>query len=116
LRRGFYAGTGGGFSRRFARPAYMHGIVGRAFPPGRAVPDLAMDADSTTGMIIGQTEKVGGRIRFNQTRIGGTSFAAPFMAGMVAMAAQHARGRIGDLTPVIYRLKRERAGAFTDVT
>jgi len=27
-----------------------------------------------------------------------------------------ARGRIGDLTPVIYRLKRERAGAFTDVT
>ena len=116
LPRGFYAGTGGGFSRRFARPAYMHGIVGRAFPPGRAVPDLAMDADSTTGMLIGQTEKVGGRIRFNQTRIGGTSLAVPLMAGMVAMAAQHARGRIGDLTPVIYRLKRERAGAFTDVT
>jgi len=114
--RGFYAGTGGGFSRRFARPAYMHGIVGRAFPPGRAIPDVAMDADSTTGMLIGQTENVGGRIRFNQTRIGGTSLAAPLMAGMVAMAAQHARGRIGDLTPIVYRLKRQREGAFTDVT
>ena len=116
LPRGFYAGTGGGFSRRFARPLYMHGIVGRTFPPGRAVPDVAMDADSTTGMLVGQTEKVGGRIRFNQTRIGGTSLAAPLMAGMVAMAAQHAGGRIGDLTPIIYRLKREQAGAFTDVT
>ena len=116
LPRGFYAGTGGGFSRRFARPAYMHGIVGRAFPPGRAIPDVAMDADPTTGMLVGQTEKVGGRIRFNQTRIGGTSLAAPLMAGMVAMAAQHARGRIGDLTPIVYRLKRERKGAFTDVT
>ena len=114
--RGFYAGTGGGFSRRFPRPAYMRGIVGRAFPPGRAVPDVAMDADSTTGMLVGQTERVGGRIRFNQTRIGGTSLAAPLLAGMVAMAAQHAKGRIGDLTPIVYRLKRERAGAFTDVT
>jgi hypothetical protein len=38
------------------------------------------------------------------------------MAGMVAMAAQHARGRIGDLTPIVYRLKRQREGAFTDVT
>ena len=116
LAGGFYGGTGGGFSRRFARPAYMHGVVGRAFPPGRAIPDVAMDADSTTGMLIGQTENVGGRIRFNQTRIGGTSLAAPLMAGMVAMAGQHARGRIGDLTPIVYRLKRERAAAFTDVT
>ena len=113
---GFYGGTGGGFSRRFARPAYMHGVVGRAFPPGRAIPDVAMDADSTTGMLVGQTENVGGRIRFNQTRIGGTSLATPLMAGMVAMADQHARGRIGDLTPIVYRLKRQRAGAFTDVT
>jgi subtilase family serine protease len=75
-----------------------------------------MDADSTTGMLVGQTENVGGRIRFNQTRIGGTSLATPLMAGMVAMADQHARGRIGDLTPIVYRLKRQRAGAFTDVT
>lgn len=116
LPRGFYAGAGGGFSRRFARPTYMRGVVGRAFPPGRAVPDVAMDADSTTGMLIGQTENVGGRIRFNQTRIGGTSLAAPLMAGMVAMAAQHATVRIGDLTPIVYRLKRERDGAFTDIT
>src|SRR6185437_6159060 len=42
---GFNGGTGGGFSKRFGRPSYQHGVVGRAFPPGRAIPDVAMDAD-----------------------------------------------------------------------
>ena len=51
----FHDGAGGGFSQIFQRPWYQFGVV-PASTTGRAVPDIAMDADPTTGMLVGETQ------------------------------------------------------------
>ena len=51
----FLYGSGGGFSTLFNRPAYQDGVVHEA-APGRAVPDVALDGDPTTGMLVGETQ------------------------------------------------------------
>ena len=88
----FLYGSGGGFSDLFPRPAYQNGIVSGGAPSGRAVPDLALDADPTTGMLVGETQAFPHGVRFGEYRIGGTSLSSPLMAGMVADAVQHAEG------------------------
>ncbi|MBX6371796.1 MAG: S53 family peptidase, partial [Acidothermus sp.] len=105
----FLYGSGGGESTVFAQPEYQQGVT----PPGaRGVPDVAMDADVTTGMLIGETQTFPDGTYYDQYRIGGTSLAAPLFAGMTALAFQHAGHGVGLLNPTIYR----HAGAFTDVT
>jgi len=109
---GFLYGAGGGFSALFNRPAYQNGVV----PPssvGRAVPDVAMDADPTTGMLIGLTQSFPSGPAYGEFRIGGTSLASPLFAGMTALALQNAGGSIGLLNPTIY--SQATAGTFTDV-
>ena len=51
----FLYGAGGGISQVFPEPAYQRGIVPRG-TTGRAVPDVGMDADPTTGMLVGETQ------------------------------------------------------------
>jgi subtilase family serine protease len=83
-------------------------------PPGRAVPDVALDADPTTGMLIGLTELFpNGVQKYGEFRIGGTSLSSPLFAGMTALTEQHAGQRLGLLNPIIYR--QARSGNFTDV-
>jgi subtilase family serine protease len=109
---GFLYGAGGGFSALFNRPAYQNGVV----PPssvGRAVPDVAMDADPTTGMLIGLTQSFPSGPAYGEFRIGGTSLASPLFAGMTALALQSAGGSVGLLNPTIY--SQAKAGTFTDV-
>jgi len=109
---GFLYGAGGGFSALFNRPDYQNGVV----PPssvGRAVPDVAMDADPTTGMLIGLTQSFPSGPAYGEFRIGGTSLASPLFAGMTALALQNAGGSIGLLNPTIY--SQAKAGTFTDV-
>ncbi|MFI5074767.1 MAG: serine protease, partial [Actinomycetales bacterium] len=50
---GYLYGAGGGYSALFNRPAYQNGVVANA---ARGVPDVSMDADPSTGMLIGQTQ------------------------------------------------------------
>ena len=108
---GFLYGAGGGESRLFAQPSYQAGIT----PAGaRGVPDVAMDADVTTGMLIGETQTFPEGAHYDQFRIGGTSLASPLFAGMTALAFQHAGGGVGLLNPTIYA--NAGSGAFTDVT
>lgn len=45
---GFLYGAGGGFSALFNRPSYQKGVVPASAPVGRAVPEIAMDADPNT--------------------------------------------------------------------
>ncbi|ABK53435.1 physarolisin II [Acidothermus cellulolyticus 11B] len=107
----FLYGSGGGESTVFAQPIYQQGIT----PAGaRGVPDVAMDADVTTGMLVGQTQAFPDGTYYDQYRIGGTSLAAPLFAGMTALTFQHARGGVGLLNPTIYR--NAGTGVFTDVT
>lgn len=107
---GFLYGSGGGESALFPQPAYQAGIT----PAGaRGVPDVAMDADVTTGMLIGETQTFPEGAHYDQYRIGGTSLASPLFAGMTALALQHAGAAVGLLNPTIYA--NARTGAFTDV-
>ncbi|MGH3435524.1 MAG: S53 family peptidase [Sciscionella sp.] len=112
----FDYGAGGGFSTLFPRPAYQRGVVPASSPAGRAVPDIAMDADPTTGMLVGQTQTFPSGVQYGEYRIGGTSLASPLMAGMQALASQQAGGRLGFANPAIYRLAAGNSAAFHDVT
>jgi subtilase family serine protease len=108
---GFLYGSGGGESALFGQPAYQAGIT----PAGaRGVPDVAMDADVTTGMLIGETQTFPDGVYYDQYRIGGTSLASPLFAGMTALAFQNAGSGVGLLNPTIYA--NAGTGVFTDVT
>ena len=105
---GFLYGTGGGQSALFPKPAYQSKIAGS----GRMVPDVGMDADPTTGMLVGQTQLFPHhKVMYGEYRIGGTSLASPLFAGMTALSLQQAGGGAGLLNPTIYGSRR----AFTDV-
>ena len=108
---GFLYGAGGGESLLFGQPQYQAGIT----PAGaRGVPDVAMDADVTTGMLIGETQTFPEGTHYDQYRIGGTSLASPLFAGMTALAFENAGHGVGLLNPTIY--DNAGTGAFTDVT
>ncbi len=109
-----YAG-GGGTSRVFAEPPYQEGVVptslARAFGHrrGRTVPDLAMDADPNTGIVIGVTQSFPSGVRYGEYRIGGTSLAAPLVAAVELLADEEAGMHHGFLNPALYRLHGTRA-------
>ena len=107
---GFLYGAGGGTSGLFPRPSYQNGVTNGS---QRVVPDVAMDADPTTGMLVGQTQLFPhNKVQYGEYRIGGTSLASPLFAGMTALALQDAGGTgAGLLNPVIYGASH----AFTDV-
>ncbi len=106
----FLYGAGGGTSTLFDRPAYQDAVTTSSH---RQDPDVAMDADPTTGMLVGETQKFPkGVIAYDEYRIGGTSLASPLFAGMTALSLQNVAGHsAGLLNPVIYA----HGGAFTDV-
>jgi subtilase family serine protease len=106
----FLYGAGGGTSTLFERPDYQDGVTSSS---QRQDPDVAMDADPTTGMLVGETQKFPkGVIAYDEYRIGGTSLASPLFAGMTALSLQNVAGhKAGLLNPVIYA----HGGAFTDV-
>jgi subtilase family serine protease len=112
-------GAGGGVSRIFAEPAYQQGVVpssvftaqGRT---GRAVPDMAADADPNTGYLIGETQTFpDGSVKYSEYRIGGTSLASPLIAGIMALANQAAGHPLGFVNPLLYGLAG--SAAFHDV-
>ena len=107
---GFLYGGGGGESMLFARPAYQNGVTSS---PTRQVPDVAMDGDPTTGMLVGETQSFPkGVIAYDEYRIGGTSLSSPLFAGMTALALQRAGGAgAGLLNNAIY----SHLGSFTDI-
>jgi subtilase family serine protease len=101
-------GSGGGTSRVFAEPDYQRGVVPDSLATqnggrGRVVPDISMDGDVQTGMLVGFTQLFpNGTARYQETRYGGTSLASPLFAGVVAIANQMAGGPLGFLNPVLY--------------
>jgi subtilase family serine protease len=111
--QGFIYGAGGGVSSVFNKPGYQDGVVPGTYGAGRAVPDVAMDADPTTGMLIGETQTFPEGKHYDEFRIGGTSLASPLFAGMTALASQHAGGRLGFLNPTLY--SQADSGVFRDV-
>jgi subtilase family serine protease len=105
---GFLYGAGGGTSSLFNAPDYQAAVTHNAY---RQDPDVAMDADPNTGMLVGQTQTFSDGTYYDQYRIGGTSLASPLFAGLTALAVQHAGHGVGLLNPVIYG----NTAAFKDV-
>ena len=104
--------SNGGFSTLFPRPAYQAGIPG--ITASRGVPDVAASASRTSGMATALVAD--GRQALGVAD--GTSAAAPFWAGIIALADQYAAHRLGFVNPAIYRIGRNPAynKAFHDIT
>lgn len=105
--------SGGGFSRLFARPTYQDGVPG--IGPARGVPDVAGEATGTSGMALMFSAPGGGDVLIGA---GGTSAAAPFWAGLIALADQEAGHSLGFVNPAIYRIAEgpQYHQAFHDIT
>jgi subtilase family serine protease len=106
--------SGGGFSHLFARPGYQDSIPGAGAT--RGVPDIAGDAAFNTGMAVVDGNGSAGQAIVRPAT--GTSAAAPFWAGLVALADQLAHRHLGFINPAIYRIARgpDYHAAFHDIT
>ena len=71
--------------------------------PLRVEPDISMDADAQTGMLIGLTQTFPNGVYYDQFKEGGTSLASPLLAGVIADADQAAGVSLGFLNPTLYK-------------
>jgi kumamolisin len=104
--------TGGGISDVFPLPSWQSGA---GVPPsanpshnvGRGVPDVAGDADPTTGYVT--------RVDGQPDVIGGTSAVAPLWAGLIALINESIGKPAGFINPLLYQ-NASTAADFNDVT
>jgi subtilase family serine protease len=103
--------SGGGFSRRYARPGYQDGVPG--ISTRRGVPDVAGDASEQGGLPIVLADGSQSAISTSP----GTSAATALWAGLMALADQDARHGLGFVNPAIYRIARSASyhKAFHDI-
>ncbi len=100
--------TGGGVSTVFPLPTWQANSkvpLAGTFA-GRGVPDVAGDADPSTGYTV--------RVDGQTMVIGGTSAVAPLWAGLIALANAQNKTTAGFLQPALYAAKA--ASAFRDIT
>ncbi len=101
--------TGGGVSNVFPLPSWQASAnvpAPTVSGGGRGVPDVAGDADPTTGYTV--------RVDGQTLVIGGTSAVAPLWAGLIALSNQQNGTTAGLLQPAIYAAKA--SSAFNDIT
>ncbi len=101
--------TGGGVSTFFAKPAWQANAnvpAPTGSTGGRGLPDVAGDADPTTGYIV--------RVDGQSSVIGGTSAVAPLWAGLIALANATNSNTAGFANPTLYAAQE--ASTFHDIT
>ncbi len=104
--------TGGGISQLNPRPDYQSTLnapsaANSGGVAGRALPDVAGDADPVTGyvtLVDGQTQVTGG-----------TSAVAPLWAGLIARVNQGLAAKVGFFNPLLYRTIGPN-GVLNDIT
>jgi kumamolisin len=96
-------GTGGGKSAAISEPSWQSNSSVPILPTGgwRGVPDVALDADPTTGYDIWWYSPTNNCFGLCPD-FGGTSIGTPEWAGYAAMADQNANRRLGNLSPLLY--------------
>ncbi len=101
--------TGGGVSNVFPLPTYQSSAGVPKQPEtnfvGRGTPDVAGDADPTTGYQV--------RVDGQNIVVGGTSAVAPLWAAFVALINQQLGSAVGFLNPKLYPAGES---AFHDIT
>jgi subtilase family serine protease len=107
------AATGGGRSVVFKRPGYQDGVAG-VVGPARGIPDISMSAAVDGAALVYLDARLNHIAGF--TLFGGTSEAAPLMAGIVAIADQYAGHGLGLLNPALYRMYAAHDPGLVDVT
>jgi subtilase family serine protease len=100
------AAGGGGVSSVFGRPAFQS-RVSSVVGTHRGVPDVALSAavDGAAIIYLSGTYQI----------VGGTSWASPTFAGIVAIADEVAGHDLGDINPALYSLGSGSAG-LPDIT
>lgn len=119
------AGGGGGTSYFYTQPFYQAGVVPDALAfrnepifgpvPLRVSPDISLDADAQSGMLIGLRQTFPTGVHYGQFKEGGTSLASPLLAGIIADADQAAGAPLGFLNPVLYKAFTATPAAFHDI-
>jgi subtilase family serine protease len=116
-----WKGSGGGISINWPKPAYQTpvaldepgGFCSSGADHCRVTPDIAMDAAPQTGYII-FSRGLGAGSTPVWDIVGGTSGAAPLIAGITADANESAGQNLGFANPFIYQ--ELMASDFTDIT
>lgn len=102
---GFYAGTGGGPSGFFGKPAFQSGLHGI----WRQLPDVSWLADPFTGAVISFSQPGETTAWY---AYGGTSLAAPMFSGLWAIANEEAGEPLGQAAPYMYSMP---SGSIFDI-
>jgi|SRR5579875_2752623 len=119
----FLGGGGGGASAVFQQPYYQRSVVPAALShqhgsaaPMRVLPDIAADASSGTGILVGVKVSLspGQPAAYHEFSFAGTSSSVQLIAGMQADAQQAAGHPLGFANPAIYT--RYGTADFHDVT
>ena len=127
LAAGTYDGGGGGFtSYDYTQPWYQAGVVPSALAlrnaalfgdiPLRVEPDISMDADPSTGFLIGLHETFpNGTVEVRRRPdTAGPAWPRRFWPGVIADADQAAELAVGFINPAIYKLDST-PGAIDDI-
>ena len=125
------AGGGGGTSYTYTQPYYQAPVVPAGLAlrnealfgpvPLRVEPDISMDADAQSGMLIGLTQTFPDGVFYDQFKEGGTSLASPLLAGVIADAdgcvvmKEPASCPLGFLNPTLYKAFKADPGTFNDI-
>ena len=91
----FYAGSGGGTSAYFSKPAYQAALPGKQ----RLLPDVSALADPFTGGEFVTVDPTTGEQVVEV--VGGTSLASPIFSGIWALVVEAAGGPLGQAAPYV---------------
>ncbi len=112
-----WSGSGGGISRFEPQPSYQNGVVTQS-TTNRTIPDVAFDADPSTGVAVYDSYNNGTATPWEI--LGGTSVAAPTWAGIFAVADQGrvaaGEGTLDSRTQTLPMLYTAPAADFHDIT
>ncbi len=106
------AASNGGLSTVFSRPAWQDGVAG-VVGARRGVPDVSMSASDMAGAIVYASFP---GVSPGYEVVGGTSWATPLFAGVVAIADQVVGRHLGLLNPLLYELASEGGHGIVDIT
>ncbi|MDQ1748629.1 MAG: kumamolisin [Frankiaceae bacterium] len=109
-------GSGGGESAGTALPSWQQSVMAKSPHGRRLVPDIASDAAPANGIAVLDSVPADQSLWWNV--IGGTSFAAPTQAALLADSLDAAgwTGGIGDIHAALYGAAASPgSGAFTDI-